>query len=275
MIKIEVIDFNLDDSITSGQFFRFEKELDNSYTIILNDRVINIKQLDNTLYINSNMESNLESVVNEFFDLNTDYNVLNKKILELDNSLSYIIDSCKGFKVLKMDPFETIISYIISANNNVSNIRKSVNLLSNKYGEKVIYNNKEYYLFPSYYSLKSITLEELNEMKLGFRSRYVLEIINKINNSELDLNSINNMTTAESLEHLIGYKGIGLKVASCILLFAYKRYDVFPIDTWVKKAMKELYGVDDIKSMKRISQEKHGIYSGMVIQYLFHSKRNK
>lgn len=275
MIKIECNDFNLDESINCGQIFRFNKESDNSYTIPLSDRIINVKQENNILIVNSNDENNLEDIVKVLFDLDTDYNEFNKVLMETDNKLIPIIDKCKGFKIFRLNQFETIISYIISANNNVRNIKNSVDLLSIKYGEKVIWNSNEYYLFPTAHSLKSITIEELNSMKLGFRSKYVYEIINKTNSNEIDLNYIESIDTKEALEYLVKYKGIGLKVASCILLFGYGRYDVFPIDTWVKKTMTEFYGVNDMKSIQKIINEKYGKYSGIVIQYMFHYKRNK
>jgi N-glycosylase/DNA lyase len=275
MIKFKVNDFNLDDSITCGQIFRYDKEFDGSYTLPLNDRVVNVKQDGNVLYVTSNDEKDLESIIRIFFDLNTDYNEINNKIIKLDSNLKPIIDKCYGFKIFNLNPFETIISYIISANNNVSNIKKSVDMLSNKYGNMITWNNKDYYLFPTPESLKNITIEELNSMKMGFRSKYIYEIINKINNDDFDLDYINKLNTEIAIEYLTKYKGIGLKVASCILLFGYKRMDVFPIDTWVKKMMKELYGTENIKTIKDISKDKYGKYSGIVIQYMFHSKRNK
>jgi N-glycosylase/DNA lyase len=275
MLKIKVKNFNLNDSISSGQFFRYEKESDNSYTIILSDRVVNVKQDNDELIVTSNNYDNLEEVIRRFFDLDTDYIIFNNEILKVDSSLKDIINSSIGFKILKMEPFETIISYIISANNNVSNIRNSVNLLSKKYGKKVLFNNSEYYLFPECKSLKDITIEELNSMKMGFRSKYVLQMINRINNKEIDIESINNMSTKEAMEYLIKESGIGIKVASCILLFSYSKYDVFPIDTWVKKTMGELYNTTDVKTIKKIVEEKYGKYSGIVIQYMFNYKRNK
>jgi N-glycosylase/DNA lyase len=148
-------------------------------------------------------------------------------------------------------------------------------MLSIKYGKKINWNNNDYYLFPTPESLKDITIEELNSMKMGFRSKYIYEIINKVSNNDFDIDYINEVNTEVAIEYLTKYKGIGLKVASCILLFGYKRFDVFPIDTWVKKMMKELYGIDDMKSIKNITKNKFKEYSGVVIQYMFHSKRNK
>jgi len=145
MIIIKNTDINLNDTITCGQCFRFYKMDDNSFTIVLSDRVINIKQDDKNLIIESNNEDNLEHIINEYFDLNNDYNMINNEILKSDKTLKNNIKLSKGFKILKQDPFEMLISYIISQNNNVKRIMKSVELLSMKYGKKVIFKNNEYY----------------------------------------------------------------------------------------------------------------------------------
>lgn len=272
-MKLYVNNFNLKNSITSGQFFRYEIE-DDSYIIILKDRVVKIKQVDDYLLIESNNMNNIEETITSFFSLNVDYNLINKDILSIDKSFKDIIDSSIGYRVQKMEVLETIISYIISANNSVSNIRNCVNRLSNKYGTKVIFNNKEYYLFPTINQLKDITINDLIDMKLGFRAKYVKEIIDKIINKEFDINIIYNLNSTDALSYLMKERGIGLKVASCILLFAYSRYDVYPIDVWVKKIMKERYNLDSVKDIKDFMNNKYNKYSGLVIQYLFNYKRN-
>ena len=166
-------------------------------------------------------------------------------------------------------PLETIISYVISQNNRVPSITKSLNLISN-YGEKVIFNNKEYHLFPSLEQLKKLSIEDFRNCKVGFRDKYLYGIVN----SDLDINKIYKMNSNDALDYLMKYKGIGLKVASCILLFAYKKYDVFPIDTWVKKYMKDEYNIEGEKNIKKFASEKYGKYSALAIQYMFNSKRN-
>ena len=97
----------------------------------------------------------------------------------------------------------------------------------------------------------------------------------KVNNKEFDLKKINDMNSVDALDYLMSNKGIGEKVASCILLFSYCRLDVFPIDTWVKKFMKEKYNIEGVNNIRKFTEEKFGKYSGLVIQYMFHYKRNK
>ena len=146
---------------------------------------------------------------------------------------------------------------MISANNNVRNITKAVNNLSEKYGKEIIFNDKKYYLFPSLDDMKKLNLEDYINLKLGFRSKYIYDFVKNIN--EEDINKINELDTIAAIKYLTSFNGIGLKIASCILLFGYKRLDVFPIDTWVKKYMMDNYGLlilTKLKNMQQINMEK-------------------
>ena len=179
MKKIKKNDINLYDTITCGQIFRFIVDND-KYTLILSDRVVILTEDDEYIYITSSNEEDIESVVSSFLGLSIDYNKINKELILNDSSLESIISECKGFKITNSPKFETIVSYIISANNNVRNIQKCVNLLSERYGEKVIFENNTYYLFPTLDALKNITIDDLNDIKLGFRSKYIYELVNNI-----------------------------------------------------------------------------------------------
>lgn len=271
-MKLYVKDFNLKESIESGQFFRYEK-IDDYYIVILKDRVVKIKQESNILLIDSSNNDDIEKIIINFFSLDIDFNNITNSI-NLDNKIKTIIESSKGYRILRMEKLETVISYIISANNSVENIKRCVNRLSDKYGTKVLFDNKEYSLFPNINQIKDISIDELIDMKLGFRAKYVKSIIENINSNKLNLESINNMSSYDALDYLMKEKGIGLKVASCILLFSYSRYDVFPIDVWVKKIMNELYNLEKEKDIKNFVEQNYKEYSGLIVQYLFNYKRN-
>lgn len=276
MIKIILSKpFNLNDTVSCGQIFRFYKQEDNSYDIILNDRVINVYEKDNYLFVSSDNEDNLEYIITEYFDLNNDYENINSSIVKLDSKINDAVLFSKGLKMIKQEPFETIIEYIISANNGVPQIASAMNNIATNYGKKILFNNKEYYLFPSYEDLKEVTEEEYHNCKVGFRDKYIYQIISKLNNNEFDINLIYDMDTNKALEYLMSNVGIGPKVASCILLFAYQRYDVFPIDTWVKKIMKDRYNIEGEKNIRKFAKDTYGNYSGLAIQYLFNESRNK
>lgn len=274
MLKIKTDNFDLDNTITCGQIFRYVKENNNSYTIILNDRVVNIKKDSNELLIISSDYNNLENVIKDFFDLDRDYLSIQKEIINISGDMENIINNSKDLKVIHSFPLETIISFIISANNSVNNITNSVNLISEKYGTKINFNNKEYYLFPEINQLTNVTEIELRDLKIGFRAPYIIELIEKINALKINLNIIDDLSTLDALDYLMTLNGVGPKVASCILLFAYKRFDVFPIDTWVKKYMEENYNIKGLKNIIEYSKNNFKEYSGLILQYMFNSKRN-
>lgn len=265
---------DLDNTICCGQIFRYEKLEDDSYIVILKDRVVKLKYIDNKLYIDSNNMDNIENVIREYLDLDRDYISIIENIKECDDVLGKYLDKSIGLKMIKQDPIECIVSYIISQNNSVRNIKNSLDLISYKFGDKVIFLNKEYYLFPSIDKLSKISLEEFRECKVGFRDRYLVDIISDIVENRLNVNYIFEMNSEDSLRYLMSFRGIGMKVASCILLFAYGKYDVYPIDTWVKKYMDVNYGIKDERKIKDFCKEKYGKYSGLAIQYMFNGMRN-
>ena len=270
-MKLKVNNFNLKDTVTCGQIFRFEEEKDNSYTIILTDRVINIKQVGNELEVKSSNEDNIEEVIRNYFDLDYDYDSINNELIKIDKNNKEIIDSCLGLKMINEPRFETIISYILSSNNRVPQIKKALDNISKTYGKKVLFNNKEYYLFPTKEELIKCDIDTLRNCKTGFRDKYIYEFVNK----EFDIDSIDNMSSEDALNYLKTLNGVGDKVASCILLFGYHRFDVFPIDTWVKKYMKDKYNIEGVDNIQKFVKNKYNEYSGLVIQYMFHYKRNK
>lgn len=274
MIKIKLNSyFDLDSTISCGQIFRYTKDND-IYTIVLKDRVISVYKDNDYLIVDSNKYDNLEYVVKDYFDLNYDYDSI-YNILNKDANFADIVEFNKGMKIINQDPFECLISYIISQNNRVASITNSLNLLARKYGERIIFNNKDYYLFPPINKLINLSKEEFKEYKVGFRDIYLCSTIKRINDNLCNLNEIENMSSDEAIKYLMLNKGIGLKVASCILLFSYHRFDVFPIDTWVLKYCKENFGLNNKNQISEYFNSKYKQYCGIAIQYIFNYNRNK
>ena len=275
MLVIDVKhELDLENTLTCGQIFRYQQEIDNSFTVVISDRVINLKYDNYKLYVKSNKLDNLENVIREYLDLDRDYKSIMDKIQVMDSTLAKYLDNSLGLKMIKQDKLECIISYVISQNNSVRNIQMSLNMLSEAYGEKVEFLNKEYYLFPKLDRLASLSLEDFRKCKVGFRDKYLVGIIESINNGNFNLNMIDTLNTEEALQYLIKFKGIGMKVASCILLFSYQRFDVYPVDTWVKKFMEDNYNIVGEKNIREYCKKTYGEYSGLAIQYMFNSKRN-
>ncbi|MCX8074495.1 MAG: 8-oxoguanine DNA glycosylase [Clostridia bacterium] len=274
---IKVSNFNLKYTLECGQCFRWKKvdDINNEYIGIISDRVIKIWQKKEYLYVCSNKIENLEYKIMQYFDLNTDYSLIEEKIASIDNNINLAVKNTSGIRILKQDPFETLISYIISANNNIPRISRSVNDISRKYGTRVFFDNNEFFLFPTIEQLADITTEEFQKCGVGFRARYIKHTIEEILNNRINLRELDLFDDFEIRDKLLKFQGVGPKVADCILLFAYSRKNTFPVDVWVKRVMENLYFRKNV-SLKEIieySNKNFGEYSGIVQQHLFYNVR--
>ena len=265
-----------------GQCFRWDEEPDGSYTGIVKNNVINVKKVDNTVYFTSLGADNLKELVEDYFDLGRNYEKIKETLSKIDEYLENSIKYGSGIRILNQDLWETIISFIISANNNIPRIKGIINRISMKYGNKIEWNGKEYYTFPTVENLAKATVEDLRNLGLGFRDVRVYDTTHKILNKEVDLEKLHQETDTQKVrDTLLTLSGVGPKVADCILLFStLKRFDVFPIDVWVRRVMNELYikNDDETKVNKReiekLAKEKYGDLEGLAQQYLFYWKRD-
>ena len=277
MLELKIKCFNLKYTLECGQCFRWKKvqEDKNRYIGIIKDRVIDIEQINNRLIIYSNKEDDLEVTVKEYFDLNKNYESVEKKISLIDENIEKSVKNTSGIRILNQDLFETIISYIISANNNIKRISKSVDKISEMYGKKVIYDNQEYYLFPTLEELGKATEEELLSCGVGFRARYIKNTIKYLLKNKEIMNTLPDMATDKAKEVLMGFSGVGPKVSDCILLFSLKKTEVFPIDVWVKRVMEKLYFKRNvtIKLISEYAKENFKEDAGIIQQHLFHNVR--
>ena len=274
-LKIKVDCFNLKYTLECGQCFRWKNNND-YYVGVIKDRVIKIRQDGDYIYVRSNEQKDLEKIVKEYFELEKDYGSIEKRIASLDDYVKKALKNTSGMRHLKQDFFETIISYIISANNNIPRISKSVNEISKRYGKKIEFDDEEYYLFPTPEQLKDVTIDDYRACGVGFRDKYIYNTVKRINNKEIDLVKMQDMDTPSLRKELLSLMGIGPKVADCILLFSCGRQEVFPIDVWVERVMKKLYFNDKNISKKEIlkyASDNFGNDAGIVQQHLFYNIR--
>ena len=276
-LKLDVSYFNLKYTLECGQCFRWKEIEPNTYIGVIKDRVLKVRQDNDTLYIISNKEENLEEVVRKYFGLDKDYEAIEKRIILSDEKVKEALTHTSGLRHLNQDFFETLISYIISANNNIPRISKSVNEISKRYGTKVSLDNDEYYLFPTAKQLKNVTVDEYRDCGVGFRDKYIYDTVKRINDGTLNLEELNKLETPILRKELLNIMGVGPKVADCIMLFSCGRQEIFPIDVWVERIMKRLYFNNDDKTTKKQIAEyadKHfGTDGGIIQQHLFYNVR--
>ncbi len=273
--------FELKDIFECGQCFRWNKQEDENYTGVIKDAIINVKKENEEIIFTGICNRNIEQVIYEYFDLNRDYDNIKKQLSNIDEYLKVSIEYGKGIRILSQDLWETIISFIISANNNIPRIKGIIERISQKYGNEVEWKGKKYYTFPSCEQLKDVTVEEYRKLGLGFRDIRLYETTQMILNKEVDLEKLrNNPNTQEVRNELLKLSGVGPKVADCILLFSdLKRFDVFPIDVWVRRVMNDLYIKEDDETkvskvkIEKLAEEKFGNLKGLAQQYLFYWRR--
>ena len=274
--------FDLKDIFECGQCFRWNEEKNGSYTGIWKENVVNIKKEgQDFVFTGICKNQNLEEEIYRYFDLDRNYEQIKKELSKKDKYMKTSIAYGKGIRILNQDLWETIISFIISANNNIPRIKGIIERLSKAYGNKIEWNGKEYYTFPTPIQLKDVTVEEYRKLGLGFRDIRLYETTKMILEGKVDLQELkNNLNTIEVREKLLTLSGVGPKVADCILLFSdLKRLEVFPIDVWVRRVMNDLYiqNEDEAKVSKKqiekIARNKFGNLAGLAQQYLFYWRR--
>lgn len=272
--------FNLKDIFTCGQCFRWKENEEKGYTGVVGKNVIKIKQDGKDYILESKGEDNLEKLAIEYFDLKRDYKKIQNTLSNIDENMEKSIKYGQGIRILNQNLWETIISFIISANNNIPRIQKIIQRLSENFGKEIIFENKKYYTFPTPEELKDVSIEKYRELGLGFRDIRLYETTHMILDGKVDLKKLEqNQNTQEVREELLGLSGVGPKVADCILLFStLKRFEVFPIDVWVNRVMNELYIHGDEskinkKQIEKLAHEKFGNLAGLAQQYLFYWRR--
>ena len=289
--------FELKDIFECGQCFRWNKQEDGSYIGVIKNGVIQVKkekkickEMNGAKEINKTKEiitftgkcdGNFKEIVEEYFDLNRDYEKIKKQLENIDEYLKISIEYGKGIRILNQDLWETIISFIISANNNIPRIKGIIERLSQKYGEPIEFQGNTYYTFPTPEQLKDVTVEEFRKLGLGFRDIRLYETTHMTLENKVNLEDLRkNPNTQEVRNELLKLSGVGPKVADCILLFSdLKRFDVFPIDVWVRRVMNDLYIKESDESkvsktkIEKLAEEKFGDLKGLAQQYLFYWRR--
>ncbi len=260
-----------------GQCFRWNKEIDGSYIGVFKNNVIKVEKKENNVIFKGICEKDIKEICIDYFSLNENYEKIKQELSKIDDNLKTSIKFGDGIRILHQDLWETIISFIISANNNIPRIKKIIERISEKYGKKIVFENKEYYTFPTPEELSKASVEDLRNIGLGFRDVRVYETTRKIYNGEVNLENLEKEKNIEKIEEtLLSLPGIGPKVADCIMLFSLKKYQVFPIDVWVRRVISELYfdnKEQKPQKIKEFARNYYGNKAGLAQQYLFYWRR--
>ncbi|CAG7592300.1 Endonuclease III [Peptoniphilus tyrrelliae] len=272
----ELNEFEPRDIFTCGQAFRWYEEADGSFTFITHGKVANAKKVGDKVFLKGVDKNSFDEIFYNYFDLSRDYKLVMEELAK-DEVMKNATDYGKGIRILNQDKFETIISFIISANNQIPRIKKSIEKISEMYGDYLGEDeNRKYYSFPSAEKLSLARPEDLREFaRVGFRDVRIVETANLIKDGTVNIEEIDKMELEDARRTLQELPGVGPKVADCILLFAFDRKESFPVDVWIKRVMEELY-LKEVTPKSKIAmrgREVFGKNAGFANQYLFYYGR--
>ncbi len=250
-------DFDLYLTLDCGQCFRFYEE-NKIVSGMVGEKLIKAEQKENGDVIFYDIsEEEFKSIIIPYFDFETDYDAL-KRQFGTEETMKKAVENCGGIRILKQDSWEALCSFIISQNNNIKRIKGIVLRLCENFGEK----KDGGYTFPSAEKLASLSREDLSELRAGFRDKYILDAAKKVSSGEVSFEKIRNSDYNTALEELMKIKGVGLKVANCVLLYGFYRTEAFPVDVWVKRVLERFY--------KNGFPEEFYKTRGIAQQFLFH-----
>lgn len=277
--------FNLDLTLCCGQAFRWEKIGDWWYGII-KDKPLKVRQKGNVL----EFENASQEFVESYFRLEDDLPTILTQIVK-DKHMEKAVKTLKGLRILCQDPWECLIAYICATYKNIPAIKKMLFNIAKNFGEKTVLDRYAFYTFPTAEKLAKASLKELAECGLGYRAKYVSETAKKVANGELEIESLKDKSYEKARETLLTLRGVGLKVADCVSLFALEKLEAFPVDVWIKRAILKHYANHfEERFIKRISLKKSltkadyerlslfgrsyfGVYAGYAQEYLYHFER--
>lgn len=275
-ITIDVKDFCLEQILECGQCFRFYKLDEMEYIIIAKNKILRAKQEEKRLILFCS-EDEYHNIWKEYFDMERDYGKIKLILSQKDSYLKEAILEKHGVRLLKQEPWEMLISFIISQTKQIPHIKKLIEALSMSYGDYIgEYLGIKYYSFPTPKQLSQATENDLRELKVGFRASYILDAVRFVQEGLIDLKEINYIPYEEARKRLMSIKGVGNKIADCVLLFAYSKYEVFPTDVWVKRVMEYYYFKENTKmdKIQDFAKNYFGKYAGFAQQYLFYYARD-
>ena len=254
MIQVKVKQFDYVQLADSGQAFRMMED----GTCIAMDKVCRV--IGNTI----ECPKDDNAFWKEYFDLNTDYSKFIKAIDKKDKFLTAAADFGFGIRILKQDPWEMLITYIISQRRSIPSIKTCVERICKKWGKKL--TGTKYYSFPTPKQLSKATMDELLECGLGYRAEYVYLATKLVASGQLKLEDLAKFSYDELIEELLKLKGVGIKVANCVALFGYHKIEAFPVDVWIAR-------IEDQHYKGHFPVDKYPGFAGVLQQYMFYFVR--
>ncbi len=265
---MEIADLSLYYTLECGQTFRWRRISKGSYFGIVREDAFIIKEHENIIEVTSK-KKNIEKI-RRYFALDEGLgNILSE--IDKDEHIHKAVESCRGLRILRQEPWETLASYILSANNNIPNIKRMIENLCQRLGKRREIGGYSGFTFPS---PTTVTKNKniVNKCRLGFRCDYLLEAAEIIKDGRIELETVGRLPYEECREKLMEIKGVGGKIADCVVLFSFGMYEAFPVDVWIRRIIRNLYfsnrEVGD-KQIRHFAMRYFGRYCGYAQEYLY------
>ncbi|MBM7561365.1 DNA-3-methyladenine glycosylase family protein [Fusibacter tunisiensis] len=274
---IERTYFDPKQTFECGQCFRWHL-IDEVYLGVVDGALLAVTPHDKASYRVTVLAGDLsEDRLYDYFDMSVSYADVIGTLAHKDQWLEKATQQGSGIRLLNQDPFETLITFIISANNNIPKIKMAVEALSEKFGHYIgTHKGRPYYAFPTVEALEKAEVVDLQVKGMGYRSKSIYKAVAQITSGNLDLKTPYDLSFDDAKTWLMTLYGVGGKVADCVLLFAYGHKNAFPIDTWMKKVLLNYYGIDGSqKQVEAFAKSYFSEYAGYAQQYLFDFIRNE
>lgn len=258
-----VKNFSLSETLDCGQAFRWKEKENGVWCGVARNKYLELELSGDTLILYNTSLLDYKAFWENYFDLKTDYGEIISKISH-NPILKEAVKLGAGIRILRQDSWEALCSFIFSQNNNIERIKGIIERLCENFGENL---GNGFYSFPTAQKIATLTIEDLDVLRSGFRAKYAIDAAKKVTSGEIDLQKIAKMPIDEARNELVKIYGVGEKVADCTLLFGMYRIDAFPRDVWIKRAMERLFP-------EGLPKETRGC-EGIVQQYLFYYARYK
>lgn len=269
--------FSLRQTFDCGQCFRWERIGEETYIGVAMERVLCVSQSGDEVVFHKTSREDFDGIWADYFDLHTDYSEI-KKTLSADTVLKEAIAHGGGIRILRQDLWECVVSFIISASNNIPRIKKIIDSFCRNFGEEISYMGKTYYSFPTAEKTASLTREDISIIKAGFRDKYILAAADIFAHGRTDAENLKKLSAPDAKQKLTEIPGVGSKVADCVLLFGLNKTESFPVDVWIKRIVEHCY-FDEPQSKEIISdfaKKRFAELGGYAQQYLFYwARENK
>ena len=248
---------DIDNSINSGQVFLWQKNKNNWYGI------------DGQNILEINQENKIKSISNvktSFFRKNDDIEKIIKSISK-DKIIKKAVRKYEGLRIFNQDPFQCMISFIISSNSNIPKIKNSLEKITEKFGKKVTFKEHEFFLFPEPEKIAKASINEIKSCGVGYRAPFIKEAAKMVISKKIDFENLKNSDYKEAKRNLRLIPGIGNKVADCIMLFSLNKLDAFPLDTWMIKILEKYYSKEFQIETKTITEKQYQILHEKIVDY--------